>query len=162
MRRTVHLDLEPDHHENAVARRIARAALEQDHATGDQIDDAVLITSELFTNAVHATVDDEQVSVSVTLSDDDIVVRVSNRGPTFDLPSTPAQPTDEGGRGLEMARLIGETTISHEEGITTVSVDIALADTSDPCADAGTDESEARLRPASAGQASTTEQLGGP
>ena len=78
MRRVVKLEVQPNVREGAVARRIASAALQDDHANAEEIADVELVTSELVTNAVEASTGSGAVAFSMELSDDDIRVSVAN------------------------------------------------------------------------------------
>jgi anti-sigma regulatory factor (Ser/Thr protein kinase) len=126
MRRSVRIDLPPDQREDGVARRVARSLLECDGVGADGVDDAVLLTSELFINAVHATSDESDISVSVVLQDHDVLVSVSNHGQEFAPDERHRDSTETGGRGLEIARGLGATDVRHHNGTTTVSVDIPI------------------------------------
>lgn len=127
MRRVVRLEVQPNVREGAVARRIASAALQNDHTTADQIADVELVTSELMTNAVEASIGSDAVLFSMELTDDDIRVSVSNQGDDFDPNLEASKPEDPRGRGLAIARALGELTSEHDDGTTTVSVDIPLS-----------------------------------
>ncbi|HEX6580352.1 MAG TPA: ATP-binding protein [Actinomycetota bacterium] len=70
------------------------------------IDDAVLLTSELVTNAVrHAGLDDQD-QIGVTVSVDPRVLRITvrDRGPGFDPEAVARRRSDEGGWGLDLLR----------------------------------------------------------
>jgi anti-sigma regulatory factor (Ser/Thr protein kinase) len=128
MKRSVQIDLAPDRREDGVARRVARSILEGNGIGADGVNDAVLLTSELFMNAVHATSDNCDVSVSVVLDDHNVRVSVSNHGNEFVADERRRDPTEIGGRGLEIARGFGATDVRYHEGTTTVSVDIPVMD----------------------------------
>ena len=127
MRRVVRLEVQPNVREGAVARRIATAALQDDHANADEAADVELVTSELVTNAVEASTGSGAVSFSMELSDDDVRVSVANHGDDFEPNLKASKPTDVRGRGLAIARSIGDLSIEHDDGTTTVSVDIPLS-----------------------------------
>ena len=127
MRRVVRLEVQPNVREGAVARRIARAALQDHHANADEAADVELVTSELVTNAVEASTGSGAVSFSMELSDDDVRVSVANHGDDFEPNLKASKPTDVRGRGLAIARSIGDLSIEHDDGTTTVSVDIPLS-----------------------------------
>ena len=82
MRRVVKLKVQPNNREGAVARRIASAVLQDDHANAKEIADVELATSELVTNAVEASTGSDALSISMELSDDDVRVSVTNQGET--------------------------------------------------------------------------------
>lgn len=130
MKRSFRLRLTSDQREGAVARRVARAALVGDGADEAEVSDVELVTSELFSNAVKASNDDTDVSVDVTLDDSSVLVSVSNQGDEFELVRDRAEVTGIGGRGLEIARAVGDTKVSHDHGLTTVSVAIPLTNDS--------------------------------
>ncbi len=127
MRRVVKLEVQPNIREGAVARRIASAALQDDHANAEEIADVELVTSELVTNAVEASTGSGAVAVSMELSDDDVRVSVANQGDAFEPNLKASDREDRRGRGLAIVRAIGDLTIEHEDGTTTVSVDIPLS-----------------------------------
>ena len=127
MRRSIRLELECDHREGAVARRVTRAALSGNGPDEAQLCDVELVTSELFSNAVKASNRDDAVSVGVVLDDAGVVVSVSNRGEACALRSERATLADMGGRGLEIARSVGQTKVCHDRGMTTVTVVIPIA-----------------------------------
>ena len=110
-----------------MARRIASAALQDDHANAEEIADVELVTSELVTNAVEASTGSDAVAISMELSDDEVSVSVANQGDAFEPNLKASDPEDHRGRGLAIARAIGDLTIEHEDGTTTVSVDIPLS-----------------------------------
>ena len=127
MRRLVSIEVQPTAREGSVARRIASAALQDDHANADEVADVELVTSELVANAVEASNGNEALSISMELNDDDVRVSVANRGEDFEPSDKASQPTDIRGRGLAIARAIGDLTVAHDDGTTTVSVDIPLS-----------------------------------
>ncbi len=127
MRRVVKLEVQPTVREGAVARRIASAALQDDHANAEEIADVELVTSELVTNAVEASTGSGAVAFSMELSDDDIRVSVANQGDAFEPNLKASDPEEPRGRGLAIVKAIGDVTIEHEDGTTTVSVDIPLS-----------------------------------
>lgn len=127
MRRVVKLELQPNSREGAAARRVASAMLKDDHANAQEAADVELVTSELVTNAVAASTGSDAVKFSMELSDEEIRVRVANRGDVLEPNLTPSKPEDVRGRGLEIAKAIGDVAIEHDDGTTTVSVDIPLS-----------------------------------
>lgn len=127
MRRVVKLEVQPNVREGAVARRIASAALQEDHANAEEIADVELVTSELITNAVEASKAGDPVTFSMELSDDDVQISVANQGDDFEPNRKPPNADDFRGRGLVIVGSIGDVTVQHDEGTTTVSVDIPLS-----------------------------------
>jgi anti-sigma regulatory factor (Ser/Thr protein kinase) len=70
------------------------------------MDDAVLLTSELVTNAVrHAGLDDQD-AIEVIVSVDPRVLRITvrDRGPGFDPEAVARRRSGEGGWGLDLLR----------------------------------------------------------
>jgi anti-sigma regulatory factor (Ser/Thr protein kinase) len=69
------------------------------------VDDAILLTSELVTNAVRHAGHDDQDEIEVTVSVDARVLRITvrDRGPGFD-PEAVVPRSDEGGWGLDLLR----------------------------------------------------------
>lgn len=81
------------------------------------------MASELFTNAVRATSDNSPVDVSVTRYDGRIDLRVTNHGSGFDPDAIPvAAPDSHGGRGIAIARAVGELQVYQQGQTTSVSV----------------------------------------
>ncbi len=61
------------------------------------------------------------------LSDDDVCLSVTNQGAELEPnPKTP-KVKDVRGRGLEIAGALGDLSIEHDDGTTTVSVNIPLS-----------------------------------
>ena len=69
------------------------------------LDDAMLLTSELVTNAVrHAGhTSDDPIELTVSVDDDVLRVSVRDRGPGFDPSEVPVR-SEEGGWGLNLVR----------------------------------------------------------
>jgi anti-sigma regulatory factor (Ser/Thr protein kinase) len=137
MRRTVKLEVQPNVREGAVARRVALAAMKDDHASQGEVADVELVTSELVTNAVEASRGGDTVSFSMELSDGNVRVSVTNRGLGFEPKLAATNPEDIRGRGLAIVKSIGDLTVEHDEGTTTVSVDIALSAKSNAVSEQG-------------------------
>lgn len=128
MRRVVKVEVEPDLREGRVARRIVLAALEDNHTNSDEIADVELVTAELVTNAVEASTCNGCVQLSLELCDDDLRLSVANQGLEFERPVvTSGRPSDLRGRGLSIVNAIGDLTVQHDDGTTTVSVDVPLS-----------------------------------
>ena len=135
MKRSFQLELASDQREGAVARRVARAALIGDGADETEVSDVELVTSELFANAVTASTHHASVSIDIMLNESSVLISVTNQGDAFELRSARAGIDAVGGRGLEIARALGDTHVSHDHGRTTVTVEIVLARvTSEPAA----------------------------
>lgn len=90
---------------------------------------AMLITSELATNAVvHARTD---FTVTATVADDEIHVAVTDGGGAVPRPRRPA-PTEQHGRGLLIADALADSWgIDTRPNATTVWFTLALAPTAD-------------------------------
>jgi anti-sigma regulatory factor (Ser/Thr protein kinase) len=87
----------------AEARRFVRETAAT--APRQVLDDAMLLTSELVTNAVRHGGPSSEDTVELTVSIDARELRVSvrDRGPGFDPDRLP-EPTDNGGWGLDLVR----------------------------------------------------------
>ena len=95
------------------------------------IDDAVLLTSELVTNAVRHAGLDEQDEIEVTVTVDSRVLRITvrDRGPGFDPEAVGHRRSDEGGWGLDLLRrLSSRWGIDRGEAGTDVWFEIDLPD----------------------------------
>lgn len=112
----------PDVAHAPALRALLRTWCKNNSISGDDAGDALLVGTELFTNAVNAGSVGSPVVVSVHLDTDAMILFVSNRGQTFDLASLPAPSIDRpGGRGLMITQAIGTVSVSHRKGTTTVS-----------------------------------------
>jgi anti-sigma regulatory factor (Ser/Thr protein kinase) len=96
------------------------------------LDDAILLTSELVTNAVkHAGLAAED-AIEVTVSLDTRVLRIAvrDRGPGFDPGAVPR--SDEGGWGLDLVRrLSSRWNVDRADLVTEVWFEIDLPDGSE-------------------------------
>ena len=94
------------------------------------VDDAILLTSELVTNAVrHAGLDDQD-EIEVTVSVDPRILRITvrDRGPGFD-PEAMVPRSDEGGWGLDLLRrLTSRWSVDRDSAGTDVWFEIDLPD----------------------------------
>lgn len=96
---------------------------------GQVLDDAMLLTSELATNAVRHAGSSTEEPIEVTVSVDDRVLRVGvrDRGSGFD-PSEPNARSDEGGWGLDLVRMLSSRWgVDRGEDCTDVWFEIDLA-----------------------------------
>jgi anti-sigma regulatory factor (Ser/Thr protein kinase) len=94
------------------ARRAVSAALTEWKAPASVIDDAVLITSELVTNAcVHTS--STRVAVTVTCAETGVVIAVADEGPS--ARPCPREPewAEERGRGLPLVEALARCTTSY-------------------------------------------------
>jgi anti-sigma regulatory factor (Ser/Thr protein kinase) len=92
------------------------------------LDDAILLTSELVTNAVkHASVDhDDGIEVILSLDARVLRITVRDRGPGFD-PEAVRPRTDEGGWGLDLLRrLSSRWSVDRADHVTDVWFEIDL------------------------------------
>lgn len=94
------------------------------------VDDAILLTSELVTNAVrHAGLDDQD-EIEVTVSVDPRILRITvrDRGPGFD-PEAMVPRSDEGGWGVDLhRRLSSRWSVDRDSAGTDVWFEIDLPD----------------------------------
>lgn len=89
----------------------ARHALDQltDHLPTEKLEDVRLVVSELVTNSIlHAGLSaDDQISLTVTVSDGAVRGSVCDPGPGFGMPSEPSPRSDlRGGWGLPIVETI--------------------------------------------------------
>ena len=82
------------------------------------------VTAELFANAVEAG--SSEVVVEVEAGHNCIRIRVSNVGAPFN-PRSPGTPETQRGRGLQIVQAVGTVRVVHDEGTTSVEVDVPLA-----------------------------------
>ncbi len=80
------MQLAADHAEGAAARAITRVSFERDHVRPDAVNDAALVMSELFSNAVRASNEAATVAVEVTLGGDQVELALANCGDAFQPP----------------------------------------------------------------------------
>lgn len=98
-----------------------------------QLDDLLLVASELLSNAVRAADADSVIDVCVEWSETGVSVRVGNRGPGFDLESLPEPSrTRHGGRGIAIMRALGTVTVKHVVHQTVVNVALRSPNVADP------------------------------
>jgi anti-anti-sigma factor len=97
----IELDLPCDLTAPGIARAEVRAALQRTQSDGDSFT-AVLLTSEIVTNAVRHSANDGPgpIAIRIICSDDRLQVEVVDPGPGFDPADVSPEPTDLGGRGL--------------------------------------------------------------
>ena len=126
MLRTSTLETEPTFREARLARSMARSTFEGEGLERELLDSLILVTSELFTNAVEAGDAARPIMVVFNVSSDSIEVRVTNYGPA--LRAKRLGPDDGGsrGRGLLIAKRVGSVSVRHKSGRTTVSVRVNL------------------------------------
>lgn len=111
----------------AAARRAVRSALAERAVDADVVDTAVLLTSELVTNAVlHGG---QQVMVSVEPASPRVRIEVEDDGSGTDLPELQApDPSAVSGRGLQMvARAASDWGVRAEPERTVVWFELPVA-----------------------------------
>jgi anti-sigma regulatory factor (Ser/Thr protein kinase) len=111
------------------ARRFVREAAAP-AAPSQVLDDAMLLTSELVTNAVrHAGhTSDDPIELTVFVDSQVLRVSVRDQGPGFD-PSEDSVASDEGGWGLNLVRrLSSRWGVTHADDGTDVWFEIHLPD----------------------------------
>lgn len=115
---------------SSVAKARASVAGSLSQATDDLRDRAVLITSELATNAVlHAGTD---FTVTATIADGEVQVAVTDRGGIVPLPRQPVQ-SEPHGRGLVIADALADHWgVDSGPHSTTVWFTLALRPTEQP------------------------------
>ena len=120
------LSIEADNAHGPHVRASARDWLRANSVARDIADDALLVLSELFSNAVNATRGSGLIDVRMSSpAAGELRLAVTNSGLAFDLARVPAPTLDRrGGRGLAIAQAIGVVHVRHRSGRTTVSVDI--------------------------------------
>jgi anti-sigma regulatory factor (Ser/Thr protein kinase) len=94
------------------------------------LDDAMLLTSELVTNAVrHAGhTSDDPIELTVFVDSEVLRVSVRDQGPGFDPSEVPVR-SDEGGWGLNLVRrLSSRWGVTHVDDGTDVWFEIHLSD----------------------------------
>lgn len=116
----------PPTNNNAFRLRAAiRSWSDKEHLPEDVQNDALLVATELFTNAVRSTQGDGDVRVNVRHRETIVVVSISNVGPAFDLASLPKTTTTSiCGRGLAISGVLGRLRVSHRVNRTTVQVEL--------------------------------------
>ena len=93
------------------------------HLGADLREDALIIASELFSNAVRAAATATTVGVLLIHERDTVTVSVANSGPPFALADiAPPSAHRAGGRGIAIARTLGAVFVEHSNGITVVRV----------------------------------------
>lgn len=98
-----------------------------------QLDDVLLVASELLSNAVRAADADSTIDVFVAWSTSGVSIRVGNTGPDFDLESLPEPSrTRHGGRGIAIMRALGAVTVKHVTDQTVVTVALRSPNIVDP------------------------------
>jgi anti-sigma regulatory factor (Ser/Thr protein kinase) len=91
--------------------------------TNLQVDDLMLVASELLSNAVRASDAETCIDVVVSNSPAGVSVRMQNTGLGFDVDSLPAPSLRSfGGRGIAIMRALGAVSVEQDSGETVVTV----------------------------------------
>ncbi|HMB14932.1 MAG TPA: ATP-binding protein [Pelovirga sp.] len=92
-----------------------------------------LCLTEGLTNAIchgNNSDPDKDVHITISASDDDLVIRIYDQGPGFDISArgkTNAQPCDEGGRGINIIlKLMDNVKYLQENGVNVLEMTKAL------------------------------------
>jgi anti-sigma regulatory factor (Ser/Thr protein kinase) len=117
------LEFSPDHDQSRVLRAKIREWCSAEGYPDPYIDDVLLVASELFSNAVHASVGNASISVGVARHPDGALVRMTNVGPGFDPERVPVPHPDRvGGRGIWLAKTLGTLGVTQRQSKTIVTV----------------------------------------
>ena len=88
-------------------------------------ENTLLTVSELFSNAVRASLAEHDVLVRVAAAGDNLTIEVENTGSGFDLRSLQKpSSTQPGGRGVAIAQVFGVVNVDQQGSQTTVRVQI--------------------------------------
>ena len=119
----IELQLPPDHDQSRVLRARIREWCSAEGYPDPYVDDVVIVASELFSNAVQATIGDASITVGLARRQEGALVRIVNEGPGFDPESVSAPRTDlAGGRGIWLAKSLGTLGVTQHQSKTIVSV----------------------------------------
>ena len=117
------LQLPPNHDQSRLLRARIREWCSVEGYPDLYADDVVLVASELFSNAVTATLGDASITVGLARHSDGAVVRMMNEGKGFDPGSLPApHPDRAGGRGIWLAKALGTLGVTQRQTKTIVTV----------------------------------------
>lgn len=100
-----------------------------DASTDEQLNDALLVATELFSNAANAAKHSGSTSLIHLRAEHratGIVIEVQNEGPGFN-PDTlgAAKPDQRNGRGIAIAKALGQLTVAQRGALTLVRVEIS-------------------------------------
>jgi anti-sigma regulatory factor (Ser/Thr protein kinase) len=91
-----------------------------------QLEDALLVASELLSNAVRAAEPGTIIDVRLEYAVTGVCVRVENTGAGFDVEALPVPSRQRhGGRGIAIMRALGAVTVDQVANHTTVTVNLA-------------------------------------
>ena len=117
------LHLPPDNEQSRVLRAKIREWGSAEGYPDPFVDDVLLVASELFSNAVRATVGRASITAGIERNSDGAVVTMTNEGPGFDPDVIPApHPDRAGGRGIWLAKALGTLKVTQQRSKTTVTV----------------------------------------
>ena len=117
------LFLSPDYDQSPMLRAKIREWCSTEGFSDLYSDDVVLVASELFSNAVRATVGAASITAGVEHHRGGALVRMMNEGPGFDPDALPApNPQRGGGRGIWMAKALGTVAVAQRHTKTIVTV----------------------------------------
>ena len=117
------LHLAPENDKGSVLRDRLRAWCSDEGYAETLADDLLLVASELFSNAVRATVGAASITVDFERRAGGTLVQVVNEGPGFDLANVPAPTADRpGGRGVSITQALGTMAVAQHRTTTTVTV----------------------------------------
>jgi anti-sigma regulatory factor (Ser/Thr protein kinase) len=125
-RREMSIEVAPRFTVLADVRSQFRSWLQEADITRDVVEDLVLVATELCTNAVEATPDDERVQLQAEFDGEAVRLAVSNATDDEevvedDLPVLPPDSLQERGRGLTIVRaLVDSLAMSTRDGHTVV------------------------------------------
>ena len=116
------LTVPADNSQAMMVRNAIRSWSIEEHLSVATIDDALLVASELFSNAVRASVG-SRIDVAIRASEDTIVIETANAGPGFDPAALPAPDPDRpGGRGIAISQALGALVVEQTGSTTVVRV----------------------------------------
>ena len=117
------LQLPPNQDQSRVLRAKIREWGSAEGYPAPYVDDVVLVASELFSNAVRATVGGATIMAGVERRTDGATVRMTNEGPGFDPDALSAPHSDDtGGRGIWLAKALGTLGVTQRKTKTIVTV----------------------------------------
>lgn len=95
----------------------------EEHLPETQLQDVLIVASELLSNAVRAAVSETTIAVCLMHTAEAVCVQVTNIGTGFDINEIPV-PSHErvGGRGLAIMRALGVVAVSQIDEKTVVTV----------------------------------------
>ena len=127
------LTVPPENNQACLVRSAIRRWSSDEHVPEWIIDDALLVASELFSNAVRASAG-SRIDISVRASTDAVIVETSNTGPGFDPTAIPAPSYDRpGGRGIAISKALGSLVVEQSGSRTTVRVALRTSDPKATC-----------------------------